>query len=64
MDIFREYLSATTPANSAPTIGTNAEMRWEAMAGQSYLTPAARFFVRNHTATPRIASMSPRVTGC
>ena len=35
-------------------IGTNAEMRWEAMAGQGYLTPAARFFVRNHTATPRI----------
>ena len=35
-------------------IGTNAEMRWEAMAGQGYVTPAARFFVRNHTATPRI----------
>ena len=35
-------------------IGTNAEMRWEAMAGQGYVTPAERFFVRNHTATPRI----------
>ena len=35
-------------------IGTNAEMRWEAMRGQGYVTPAERFFVRNHTATPRI----------
>lgn len=34
--------------------GTNAEMRWEAMRGQGHLTPADRFFVRNHTATPRI----------
>jgi DMSO/TMAO reductase YedYZ molybdopterin-dependent catalytic subunit len=35
-------------------IGTNAEMRWEAMAGQGYLTPSDRFFVRNHTSTPLI----------
>ena len=34
--------------------GTNAEMRWEAMRGQGYLTPVDRFFVRNHTSTPRI----------
>src|SRR3954464_12506343 len=34
--------------------GTNAEMRWEAMRGQGYLTPTDRFFVRNHTATPEI----------
>ena len=34
--------------------GTNAETRWEAMRGQGYLTPADRFFVRNHTSTPRI----------
>ncbi|MFI0367986.1 sulfite oxidase [Actinomadura sp. 1N219] len=34
--------------------GTNAEMRWEAMRRQGYLTPADRFFVRNHTATPLI----------
>src|SRR6476660_8104545 len=34
--------------------GTNAEMRWEAMRGQGYLTPVDRFFVRNHTATPSI----------
>jgi DMSO/TMAO reductase YedYZ molybdopterin-dependent catalytic subunit len=31
--------------------GTNAEMNWAAMAGQDYLTPYDRFFVRNHTAT-------------
>ncbi|TNY36299.1 sulfite oxidase [Thermomonospora catenispora] len=34
--------------------GSNAEMRWEAMRGQGYFTPADRFFVRNHVATPRI----------
>ncbi|MCO5996376.1 sulfite oxidase [Actinoallomurus rhizosphaericola] len=34
--------------------GTNAEMRWEAMRGQGYLTPTDRFFVRNHTRTPSI----------
>jgi len=34
--------------------GTNAEMRWESMRGRGYLTPYDRFFVRNHTGTPRI----------
>ncbi|WP_051466936.1 sulfite oxidase [Actinomadura oligospora] len=33
---------------------TNAEMRWEGMAGQGRLTPTDRFFVRNHVVTPRI----------
>ncbi|WP_433342021.1 sulfite oxidase [Micromonospora sp. CA-111912] len=33
---------------------TNAEMRWEAMAGQGYVVPNDRFFVRNHTRTPMI----------
>jgi DMSO/TMAO reductase YedYZ molybdopterin-dependent catalytic subunit len=32
--------------------GSNAEMRWEAMAGQGYLVPVDRFFVRDHTNTP------------
>ncbi|MDG6103196.1 sulfite oxidase [Dactylosporangium aurantiacum] len=36
------------------TYGTNAETRWEAMAGQGYHTPVDRFFVRNHTSTPEI----------
>lgn len=32
-------------------IGTNAEMKWEAMVDEGYFTPAEKFFVRNHTAT-------------
>lgn len=34
--------------------GGNAETRWEAMAGTGYHTPIDRFFVRDHTSTPRI----------
>ncbi|SEG24100.1 Mo-co oxidoreductase dimerisation domain-containing protein [Nonomuraea solani] len=34
--------------------GNSAEMRWEAMSGLGYHTPADRFFVRNHTTTPII----------
>jgi DMSO/TMAO reductase YedYZ molybdopterin-dependent catalytic subunit len=41
--------------------GTNAETRWEAMAGQGYLTPVDRFFVRNHVATPRIDAATWRL---
>ncbi len=32
----------------------NAEMRWEAMAGEGYLTPVGSFFVRSHAPTPSI----------
>jgi DMSO/TMAO reductase YedYZ molybdopterin-dependent catalytic subunit len=35
-------------------LGTNAEMRWSAMADQGCLVPVDRFFVRNHTSTPII----------
>ena len=35
-------------------IGTNAEMRWDSVAGQPYETANERFFVRNHTSTPLI----------
>ena len=42
-------------------IGTNAEMKWEAMQGQGYLTPSARFFVRNHTSTPLIDAKTWRL---
>jgi DMSO/TMAO reductase YedYZ molybdopterin-dependent catalytic subunit len=31
-------------------------MRWSALAGQGYLVPIDRFFVRNHTGTPIIES--------
>lgn len=42
-------------------IGTNAEMRWEAMADEGYLTPVEKFFVRNHTATELIDPTSWRL---
>lgn len=32
--------------------GTNAETNWAALRDTGYLTPADRFFVRNHTTTP------------
>ena len=35
-------------------IGTNAEMRWDSVDPRAYKTENARFFVRNHTATPLI----------
>jgi DMSO/TMAO reductase YedYZ molybdopterin-dependent catalytic subunit len=38
--------------------GTNAEMRWDSVAGLGYLTPNERFFVRDHTATPLIDAKS------
>ena len=34
--------------------GTNAELRWESVRRQDYLTEPARLFVRNHTKTPVI----------
>ena len=34
--------------------GTNAETRFEALRDVGYRVPNARFFVRNHTATPQI----------
>jgi len=36
------------------TYGSNAETRWEALAGTGYHTPIDRFFVRDHTSTPRL----------
>ncbi|MFI5529858.1 sulfite oxidase [Kitasatospora sp. NPDC051853] len=45
--------------------GTNAEMRWDSVAGTGYHTPTERFFVRNHTSTPLIdpAGWRLRLTG-
>jgi DMSO/TMAO reductase YedYZ molybdopterin-dependent catalytic subunit len=45
--------------------GSNAEMRWDAVAGLGYTTPNERFFVRDHTGTPIVdaASWSLRVFG-
>jgi DMSO/TMAO reductase YedYZ molybdopterin-dependent catalytic subunit len=42
------------PPELFTVLGTNAEMRWSAMADQGYLVPIDRFFVRNHTSTPII----------
>ncbi|GAA2529392.1 sulfite oxidase [Winogradskya humida] len=42
------------PPDLFTVFGTNAEMRWSAMAGQGYHVPIDRFFVRNHTSTPII----------
>ncbi|MFI7540391.1 sulfite oxidase [Actinoplanes sp. NPDC049599] len=42
------------PPELFTVLGTNAEMRWSALAGQGYLVPVDRFFVRNHTSTPII----------
>jgi DMSO/TMAO reductase YedYZ molybdopterin-dependent catalytic subunit len=46
-------------------IGTNAEMRWDSVAGTGYKTANERFFVRNHTATPLLdaATWQLRVFG-
>ena len=42
------------PPELFTVLGTNAEMRWSALADQGYLVPVDRFFVRNHTSTPII----------
>lgn len=70
-------LLAATPARAAdpglPTIvkplppevftirGTNAETNFEALAGVGRTVPASHFFVRNHTATPRLDAGSWRL---
>ncbi|MFI8003171.1 sulfite oxidase [Streptomyces sp. NPDC086010] len=42
--------------------GTNAETNFGALRGTGLLTPADRFFVRNHTATPLIDAADWRLT--
>ncbi|WP_411103978.1 sulfite oxidase [Streptomyces sp. cmx-4-9] len=41
--------------------GTNAETNFAALRGTGPLTPVDRFFVRNHTVTPRIAAADWRL---
>ncbi|MGK5631975.1 molybdopterin-dependent oxidoreductase [Streptomyces sp. URMC 123] len=41
---------------------TNAETNWPALRGTGRLTPVDRFFVRNHTGTPRIDARTWRLT--
>ena len=42
-------------------LGTNAEMKWQAMADEGCLTPVEKFFVRNHTATEAIDPLRYRL---
>ncbi|MEV6162669.1 sulfite oxidase [Streptomyces sp. NPDC052052] len=42
--------------------GTNAETNFAALRGTGLLTPADRFFVRNHTVTPRLDAADWRLT--
>ncbi|MET9517522.1 sulfite oxidase [Streptomyces sp. NPDC002994] len=42
--------------------GTNAETNVSAFAGTGRLTPADRFFVRNHTSTPRLGESDWKLT--
>jgi sulfane dehydrogenase subunit SoxC len=55
---YREEEGATVEENDQ---ALNAEMRWEAMADEGYLTPNRLFFVRNHAPTPYIDSSSWRL---
>ncbi|MFI8324011.1 sulfite oxidase [Streptomyces sp. NPDC085529] len=67
-----------TPASAAPSAapgivkplpeayftvrGTNAEARFDAFGDTGFLTPADRFFVRNHTTTPVLDAQDWRLT--
>ncbi|WP_407840365.1 sulfite oxidase [Streptomyces sp. DSM 116496] len=42
--------------------GTNAETNFAALRGTGHLTPLDRFFVRNHTVTPRLDANDWRLT--
>ncbi|WP_436520275.1 sulfite oxidase [Actinoplanes sp. HUAS TT8] len=42
------------PPELFKVFGTNAETRWSALKDQGYFVPIDRFFVRNHTSTPRL----------
>lgn len=54
-----------TPESVFRILNTNRETLWEAAKDQGYLTPAANFFVRNHTRTPSIdaATWTLRIEG-
>ncbi|MGW7055841.1 sulfite oxidase, partial [Streptomyces sp. NPDC054888] len=50
------------PAGVFTVRGTNAETDVAAFAGTGVLTPVDRFFVRNHTSTPRLGEADWRLT--
>lgn len=51
-----------TPPDKFRVLGTNRETLFEAFKGQGYLTPASLFFIRNHTATPRVEASNWSLT--
>ncbi|MFD5704075.1 sulfite oxidase [Streptomyces lasiicapitis] len=50
------------PAELFTVRGTNAETKFESLAGTGQLTPASHFFVRNHTTTPRLDAAAWKLT--
>jgi DMSO/TMAO reductase YedYZ molybdopterin-dependent catalytic subunit len=48
------YILKPLPSAWFIDYGTNAEMRWDSVSPQHYLTSPERLFVRDHTATPTI----------
>ncbi|MET0997576.1 MAG: molybdopterin-dependent oxidoreductase, partial [Marmoricola sp.] len=50
------------PERYFTVFGTNAEMRWDSVDHDRYLTPQPRLFVRNHTRTPRIDPRTYRLS--
>jgi DMSO/TMAO reductase YedYZ molybdopterin-dependent catalytic subunit len=48
------YIRKPLPPSWFYDYGSNAEMRWDSVSTQQYLTPQPRLFVRNHTATPTV----------
>ncbi|MBI2851903.1 MAG: sulfite oxidase [Chloroflexi bacterium] len=49
------------PENYFIPLGTNAEMRFEVMADQTYIIPNSYFFVRSHTSAPLIDAKTWRL---
>lgn len=50
------------PPENFTVLGTNAEMRWDSPEPVDDIVPASRFFVRNHTATPRLDARTWRLS--
>ncbi len=61
LSVHRRPIVKPFPEHLFTVHGTDAETRWEAMAGQGYHTPNDRFFVGNHTATPLVDARSWRL---
>ena len=49
------------PPEHFTVFGTNAETKWEALRDVGNVVPVDRFFVRNHTSTPRIDAATWRL---